>query len=188
MKKIIAATFCVLLTLSCFAGCKDKSNDNNNNSSSEPYMSSDSSTYKGFTGTVNKKWDDVKDDYKKLEDEAETEVDSTTTYTKDEVQKLVTSIENGTEELKNGVTDDNEETARRVYKDAHKLERLAKKGNSEASKEFDTLGKNAKALVKQYYGVADADFETVTDAVADGIKRVGKFTDDVWNSFLDMFK
>lgn len=187
MKKFLSIALSVLLLAGIFAGCGEKTdNESKPNDSSESYESED--TVKGFSGTVSRKWDDVKDDFLSLENAAEAEVGAITTISRADIENTVREMKEDLKELENGVDRDNEEKAKEVYKDAHKLEVMAKKGDTDASKEFKNLAKNTKALVKQYYGVADDDYETVRGAVKESIDKVGDFTDDIWNAFLDLFK
>lgn len=192
-KNIMKKTLVVLLVLSlilCFTGCagNTKNEEYGSNSNDSYDYSGNSSGIMGFSGTINKKWNDVKKDYTELETTAKEEIDESGKVTREEIEKLVTEIESGVDELKNGITDSNEDTARRVYKNAHKLELLAERGENDATKELKGLAKNTKALVKQYYGEADDDYNTVSEAVTSGLSKIRNFSDDIWNAFIDLFK
>lgn len=187
MKKILSVILCLLLGICIFAGCGEKMDDNRTESDNG-ITDSSNDTVRGFTGKIEKEWEEVKDDFESLEREAEAEVGAAATISRGDVENTVKEIKDGVNELKTGVNDENEDVAKKVYKDACKLEIMAKKGETEAAKEFSSLAKSSKALVKQYYGVADEDYDTVSDTVNKGIKKIENFTDDVWNAFIDLFK
>ncbi|MBR0466509.1 MAG: hypothetical protein IJJ40_03335 [Clostridia bacterium] len=185
MKKLLSIVLALGLIFT-FAACGNKEDQDYNSETSS--MSEPENTVKGFSGTIGKKWDSVKDDYAKLETEAKSEIDENKKVTREEINTLVNEIESGMKELENGITDSNEETAKKVYKDAHKLELLAERGETDASKELKNLAKNAKALVKQYYGVADDDYDTVREAVEGSLKKIKNFTNDIWDAFINLFE
>lgn len=188
MKKLLAFALCTVLLTAVFAGCGEKKSKNNESLPDTSSNGTVSDTVKGFDGKIGKKWEDVKDDFASEERKADAEVSAMATVTRADVEAVVYELKNGLKELENGVTDKNEGKAKEVYKNAHKLEIMAKKGDVEAAKEFSDLARNAKALVKQYYGVAEEDYDTLQESVRKGIDKIENFTDDIWNAFVDLFK
>lgn len=190
MEKLFSILLCCILVLS-FAGCKGgdvKNEEYGSNIASDNYEEKGNSSVKGFSGTINKKWDSVENDYTDIEKEAKEEIDGMKSFSKEEAEKLVNEIDSGLKELKDGISDNNEMTAKKVYKDAHKLELLANKGDTDVTREFKNVAKNTKALIKQYYGVADDDYDTVSEALTDGLTKIRNFSDDMWNAFIELFK
>lgn len=185
MKKLTAILLSLALVI-CFAGCGEKDNsiaDENGNTESKT-----EETVKGFDGKVNFKWDEVSEDYERLETEAEDELDKTSEFTRERVEEMAQKVEKGLKELENGITKDNKEVAYEVYKNAHKLEILAKKDKDNSDNDFLKLAKDTKAIIKQYHGEAEEDFEGLFSRIGENIDNIKNYTDDKWNEFLDMLK
>lgn len=188
MKKVLSLIFSALILITALAGCGEEKKEEKKTDPGTSIDDRASDTVRGFGGKISKKWDDVRKDYTSLENDAEAEVGAMNTVSRADVENIVKEMKSDLRDLEDGINDDNEEKAKEVYKDAHKLQIMAKKGDVEAAKEFEDLARNSKALVKQYYGVADDDYDTVKESVDKGINKIENFTDDIWNAFVDLFK
>ena len=182
MKKYLKTLFLISLCCVTLTGCNQSENDTNNNSGN---------TSGKFDGDVAIMWDDVKDDFDKIDDDVENNTDYLNSLTKDDITNLTTTIQDGYEKIKNGVTEDNQEEAKRVYEAAAKLEYLAKKGNdklTDEEKEVLKLGERTKALMMHYYGQGEGNYNDAVDDIEDAFDRVKDFTDDKWDELKSKFE
>lgn len=72
-------------------------------------------------------WNEIQPAFEKIEAEAKSEVSQVETVTTEEVEKLVRTIEENYEVVKNGGTEDAQEAAQKMYRAAQKLEALGEK-------------------------------------------------------------
>ena len=183
MKKIITLSVLFMTIITLLSGCMNKNVDstdiNENETNNEVEM---------FNGEINTFWNDVKDDYDQIELEAQREIESMDNIKTDDIKNLEKIIETNYKKLKNGINKDNEEDAKELYKAATKIEILSKKNNNNINHELVTLSKNAKKLVKHYYGEADTDFSTVKNDFEQGIENIKNYTEDKWEEFVNMIK
>lgn len=90
--------------------------------------------------------------------------------------------------IKEGITQDNQEEAKKVYAAASRLEYIEKNTDQKLSseeKEILELGKKTKTLMMYYYGNGEGVFQDAVDDVENGIDRVKNFTEEKWNDFKD---
>lgn len=178
MKKFLTLSLTFLIVAILAVGCTNKDTDEDN-------INNDIET---FEGNIYKSWNDVKADYDKIDAEVKEEVESQDEVTKAEVQDLVNTIETKYDKIKDGITEDNEDDAKELYRAAQKILEIAKVDGQKVDHEIVTLSENAKALVKHYYGEADDDFSTVKENFTSGIEKIKNYTEDEWQKFLDLFK
>lgn len=183
MKKYLKTLFLISLCCVTLTGCsRNRTNDNENDTSGNNGQ---------FGGDIAIMWDDVKDDFDKINDDVENNTDYLNSLTKDDITSLTTTIQNGYEKIKNGVTEDNQEEAKKVYEAAAKLEYLAKKGKdklTDEEKEVLELGEKTKALMMHYYGNGEGNYNDAVDDVESAFDRVKNFTDDKWEELKSKFE
>ena len=118
-------------------------------------------TDSGFKENVEIAWDDVKDDFDQIDQD---------------------------DKIKEGITLDNQEEAKKIYEAASRLEYIEKNTDQKLSseeKEILELGKKTKTLMMYYYGNGEGVFQDAVDDVENGIDRVKNFTEEKWNDFKD---
>ena len=127
-------------------------------------------------------WDDVKDDFDQIDQ------DVANNTSKQDVKALTQTILDGYDKIKEGITQDNQEEAKKVYEAASRLEYIEKNTDQKLSseeKEILELGKKTKTLMMYYYGNGEGVFQDAVDDVENGIDRVKSFTEEKWNDFKD---
>lgn len=178
MKKYLKTLFLVSLCCITLTGCNQSENDTNNTSGK-------------FEGDIAIMWDDVKDDFDKINDDVKNNSDSLDSLTKDDITNLTTTIQNGYEKIKNGINEDNQEEAKKVYEAAAKLEYLAEKGKgklTDEEKEVLELGEKTKALMMHYYGNGEGNYNDAVDDIEEAFDRVKNFTDEKWEELKSKFE
>lgn len=179
MKKFLTIAI-VLSILFISSGCMNKKVDDTDiNDNDEVEM---------FDGEINIFWNDVKNDYEKIEVESEREAENMDNVDYKYIKNLENNIETNYAEIKDGIDNNNEESAKEIYKSASLIEQLNKKDNVNINDELLTLSNNSKKLVKHYYGEADEDFTTVKNNFEKGIENIKNYTEDKWQEFVDMIK
>ena len=139
-------------------------------------------TDSGFKENVEIAWDDVKDDFDQIDQDVENDT------SKQDVKALTQTILDGYDKIKEGITQDNQEEAKKVYEAASRLEYIEKNTDQKLSseeKEILELGKKTKTLMMYYYGNGEGVFQDAVDDVENGIDRVKSFTEEKWNDFKD---
>lgn len=139
-------------------------------------------TDSGFKENVEIAWDDVKDDFDQIDQDVENDT------SKQDVKALTQTILDGYDKIKEGITQDNQEEAKKVYEAASRLEYIEKNTDQKLSseeKEILELGKKTKTLMMYYYGNGEGVFQDAVDDVENGIDRVKNFTEEKWNDFKD---
>ena len=197
MNKIFSLCVCMLLAGSILSGCGNNNanngntNANANNGSAAVTSAQSNSNGNGiemFTGNVGTKWDEVKTDYQKLENEAKTELDKQKNISKEDVNKLIDTVKDDYAKLKDGIDNDNKQTAQEMYKAAHKLELLGERNETAKDNEIVRIGTNAKEYIRHLHGEGDRNFGDVTNDIETGFEKIGDFTENVWNDFLNLFR
>lgn len=178
MKKILTLSFSFIIMLLLITGCNNKKVDDTD--------INENTSYEMFSGNINKSWDEVKNDYNNVELEAKREINSLNTVTIDDLKEIENTIETKYQNLKNGITEDNEDDAKELYKAAIKIQELAKRNNNNKNHELIDLSNNAKSLIKHYYGEADDDFSNVKNSFEAGIENIKNYTEDKWQEFLNL--
>ena len=136
---------------------------------------------------LEKDWESVKDEYTKIEEDAQKELDKMEEVSQEEIEELVKTVKEKYAEVKDGVTKENEEVAKELYKAAHELELLSEKSKDAIESEAVTLGKDAKEFVKDHYSDVEKDFDKVKENIEAGVKSIEQFTEEQWNNFLGLF-
>ena len=139
-------------------------------------------TDSGFKENVEIAWDDVKDDFDQIDQDVENDT------SKQDVKALTQTILDGYDKIKEGITQDNQEEAKKIYEAASRLEYIEKNTDQKLSseeKEILELGKKTKTLMMYYYGNGEGVFQDAVDDVENGIDRVKNFTEEKWNDFKD---
>ena len=183
MKKFLTITFSILLITIILTGCDKKVDDTDIDEDNEIEDSA-----RKFTGEINTSWDEVEDDYDNIELEAKREVSNMNNVTTNDIKELTNTIQTKYASVKNGITDDNENDAKELYKVSIKLQEIAKKDGTRVDHEITTLAENAEALVKHYYGKADKDFDNVKEDFESGLENIKDYAEDKWQEFVDLLK
>ena len=164
MKRYIITLILLITCTFTLTGCRNKTTDS------------------GFKENVEIAWDDVKDDFDQIDQDVENDT------SKQDVKALTQTILDGYDKIKEGITQDNQEEAKKVYEAASRLEYIEKNTDQKLSseeKEILELGKKTKTLMMYYYGNGEGVFQDAVDDVENGIDRVKKFTEEKWNDFKD---
>ena len=138
--------------------------------------------------TLDKSWDEVKDDYEAIELEAKREISQMNDIEVNDIKSLENTIEEKYKNIKNGINEDNEEDAKDLYKSAIKIEEISKRNNKNINHELVTLSQDSKSLIKHYYGEAEDDFTNVKNSFELRIENIKNYTEDKWQEFLDLLK
>lgn len=164
MKRYIITLILLITCTFTLTGCRNQTTDS------------------GFKGNVEIAWDDVKDDFDQIDQDVENDT------SKQDVKALTQTILDGYDKIKEGITQDNQEEAKKVYEAASRLEYIEKNTDQKLSseeKEILELGKKTKTLMMYYYGNGEGVFQDAVDDVENGIDRVKNFTEEKWNDFKD---
>lgn len=164
MKRYIMTLILLITCTFTLTGCRNQTTDS------------------GFKGNVEIAWDDVKDDFDQIDQDVENDT------SKQDVKALTQTILDGYDKIKEGITQDNQEEAKKVYEAASRLEYIEKNTDQKLSseeKEILELGKKTKTLMMHYYGNWEGIFQDAVDDVENGIDRVKNFTEEKWNDFKD---
>ena len=179
MKKFLTVALSIFLLTITLTGCGNKVDDTDIN---------DDNTVKRFRGNINTSWDEVEDDYNAIELEAREEVRNNKNITTDDIRNLTNTIQTKYQIIRNGITDDNEDDAKELYRSSIKLQEIAKKDDKRVQHEVTTLAENAEAMVKQFYGEAEDDFDDLKEDFENGIDNIKNYTIDKWQEFMDLLK
>ena len=164
MKRYIITLILLITCTFTLTGCRNQTTDS------------------GFKGNVEIAWDDVKDDFDQIDQDVENDT------SKQDVKALTQTILDGYDKIKEGITQDNQEEAKKIYEAASRLEYIEKNTDQKLSseeKEILELGKKTKTLMMYYYGNGEGVFQDAVDDVENGIDRVKNFTEEKWNDFKD---
>lgn len=190
MKKFIILSITFIFTILFVTGCNyNKVNDTNIDDTNINNADIDEdNNYEMFNGSIDKSWDEVKDDYEAIELEAKREVGKMNDITLDDIKSLENTIEQKYQNIKNGINDETEDDAKELYKAAIKIEEISKRNNKNVNHELITLSQDSKSLIKHYYGEANDDFTNVKNSFESGIENIKNYTEDKWQEFLDIIK
>lgn len=164
MKRYIITLILLITCTFTLTGCRNQTTDSD------------------FKENVEIAWDDVKDDFDQIDQDVENDT------SKQDVKALTQTILDGYDKIKEGITQDNQEEAKKVYEAASRLEYIEKNTDQKLSseeKEILELGKKTKTLMMYYYGNGEGVFQDAVDDVENGIDRVKNFTEEKWNDFKD---
>lgn len=123
-------------------------------------------------------WEDVSGSYDALYKETIEVAAAYDSYSAAEFKVLTSSIIEKADAVKSGVSEEDEESLRSLYKDAVLLEQLSMQSNSI---EADTLGKlslNIEELIKVAY--EKEDLEALKKEIADKASVIGSWDDSNW--------
>ncbi len=93
----------------------------------------------------------------------------------DDIQELTKTIQEGYDKIKGGVTQDNQEEAKKIYEAASRLQYIEEntdKKLTEEQKQVLELGKSMKTLMMHYYGNGDGDYDGAVDDVEQGLENI----------------
>lgn len=102
MKRYIITLILLITCTFTLTGCRNQTTDS------------------GFKGNVEIAWDDVKDDFDQIDQDVENDT------SKQDVKALTQTILDGYDKIKEGITQDNQEEAKKVYAAASRLEYIEK--------------------------------------------------------------
>lgn len=169
MKTILKPFIMMMLCFVSLTGCSQVKNDVEE-------------TADRFTGKVEIMWDDVKDEFDQIEQDI-TGNDEFMNSTSEDIRNLTTTIKDGYEKIKDGITQDNQEEAKKVYEAATKLEYIKKNSQvqfSDEEKEILELGEKTKVLLKHYYGNGEGNFSEAVEDVKERLDKLNDFSDEKW--------
>lgn len=172
MKKILQTFFLLSLCMVALTGCSQLKDDVEE-------------TADEFTGDVKILWNDVKDEFDQIEDSVENNEDYMTNLTKEDIVSLTTTIKEGYEKIKDGVTEDNHEEAKKVYEAASKLEYIKNNANEKWDDDEEKileLGEKTKELLKHYYGQKDGNYAEAKEDVEERLNKLESFSDEQWDN------
>lgn len=172
MKTKILTILCLIITIINLTGCKTIDKTTNE-----------------FTGKVEIAWEDVKSDFSNIANNITNDT-TLNNPTSDNLKQLTQTIQTGYEKIKNGITKDNNEEAKKVYEAASKLEYIennARNINDEERKALE-LGKKAKQLVMHYYGNGEGNYNDIVNDFNNRLNTVKSFTDEKWNTLIEHLK
>ena len=155
MKRYIITLILLITCTFTLTGCRNQTTDS------------------GFKENVEIAWDDVKDDFDQIDQDVENDT------SKQDVKALTQTILDGYDKIKEGITQDNQEEAKKIYEAASRLEYIEKNTDQKLSNE------ETKTLMMHYYGNGEGVFQDAVDDVENGIDRVKNFTEEKWNDFKD---
>lgn len=183
MKKFLNITFSLLFIIILLTGCGNKVDDTDIDNEDEIEES-----IQGFDGDIDTSWDEVSDDYNSIELEAREEIRNNSNITADDVRELANTIQTKYTTVKNGITSDNENDAKELYRASIKLQEIAKKDGVRINHEVTTLAENGEAMVKQFYGKTNDNFDDLKEDFERGIENIKNYTEDKWQEFMDLLK
>ena len=111
MKRYIITLILLITCTFTLTGCRNKTTDS------------------GFKENVEIAWDDVKDDFDQIDQDVENDT------SKQDVKALTQTILDGYDKIKEGITQDNQEEAKKVYEAASRLEYIEKNTDQKLSSE-----------------------------------------------------
>lgn len=172
MKKILALSLAIVMVAVVFVGCsKDEAKKE----------------IEKFEGKVEIAWVDAKDEFIKLEQNAEDSIKDMIKMDRDDLKEATAVIDEAYGKIKDGVTKDTEKYAKAMYEAGHKLEAMGAKYEDVAEHEIVKLGADAKAYVKHLYGEAEVDYSKVKTDVEKGLENVKGYSKEEWNKVEDLF-
>lgn len=170
MKKLLALFECSVFIIILITGCSTQAE------------------VKKFDGEIKIDWQDVEYEFTTIEKNANKDVKNVDEFSADELKVLVNDIDRKYDQIKNGVTKENHEVAKDIYRDAHKIEAFAMNADESLDNDVTKLAASAKSLVKHYYGEADEDYDKVKKEFEKELDKVKKFDSAAWNKIEDEFK
>lgn len=172
MKKIIIYLFLMIFAFT-LTGCRRADETANN-----------------FKGDIEIAWDDVKDDFNDIDQNIKKDTTYVSNIKGEDIQELTKTIQEGYDKIKGGVTQDNQEEAKKVYEAASRLQYIEEntdKKLTDKQKQVLELGKSMKTLMMHYYGNGDGDYDGAVDDVEQGLENIKGYTEDKWNDFKKQF-
>ena len=166
MKRYIITLILLITCTFTLTGCRNQTTDS------------------GFKGNVEIAWDDVKDDFDQIDQDVENDT------SKQDVKALTQTILDGYDKIKEGITQDNQEEAKKIDEAASRLQYIEEntdKKLTEEQKQVLELGKSMKTLMMHYYGNGDGDYDGAVDDVEQGLENIKGYTEDKWNDFKKQF-
>ena len=127
MKRYIITLILLITCTFTLTGCRNQTTDS------------------GFKENVEIAWDDVKDDFDQIDQDVENDT------SKQDVKALTQTILDGYDKIKEGITQDNQEEAKKVYEAASRLEYIEKNTDQKlSSEEKEAIDKaiNTNNLIK----------------------------------------
>lgn len=173
MKKIIIYLF-IILSPFTLTGCRKVDESANN-----------------FKGDIEIAWDDVKDDFSGIDQNIKKDSSYVSNITGEDIQELTKTIQEGYDKIKEGVTQDNQEEAKKVYEAASRLQYIEEntdKKLTDKQKQVLEIGKSMKTLIMHYYGNGDGNYDGAVDDVEQGLQNIKDYTEDSWNDFKKAFE
>ena len=166
MKRYIITLILLITCTFTLTGCRNQTTDS------------------GFKENVEIAWDDVKDDFDQIDQDVENDT------SKQDVKALTQTILDGYDKIKEGITQDNQEEAKKIYEAASRLQYIEEntdKKLTDEQKQVLELGKSMKTLMMHYYGNGDGDYDGAVDDVEQGLENIKGYTEDKWNDFKKQF-
>ena len=127
MKRYIMTLILLITCTFTLTGCRNQTTDS------------------GFKENVEIAWDDVKDDFDQIDQDVENDT------SKQDVKALTQTILDGYDKIKEGITQDNQEEAKKVYEAASRLEYIEKNTDQKLSSEEKEILDEAKAIEQEAY-------------------------------------
>lgn len=126
-------------------------------------------------------WDDVKNRYEQLSETVENAADLSDSFLQDDYKKILNSALNSVDELKSGVSKDDEQTAEDLFTIAEGLEKITGLFSSDSSRQLALIAGEIKELVMAAYNKSP-EFEQLKEKIRNDISAVLNWTKKQWLS------
>ena len=129
-----------------------------------------------------KAWETVEEQYDAVEIMAFIEASEKSGYTIDEIKSLVNDIDKYYQEIKDGITSDNEQMAITMYKVACTLDRMDDKHKGLSDHPVVELGDDAKDIIENSYNTKSGDYKESKNEFERTLKKVKNYNDKDWKA------
>ena len=126
-------------------------------------------------------WDDVKEHYNELSQTIENIADKSDTFLQDDYKKILNNALDSIDELKSGVSKDDEQTAQNLFTIAEGLEKITGLFSSDSSRQLALVAEEIKELVTAAYDKSP-DLEQLKEKIRNDIASILNWTKQQWLS------
>ena len=198
MKKFLCLTMVLAVLCMCFAGCSIKAAErkveeieDKVESKTDKIEEEIEKKAEVIEKEVEKKtekfdddvaWEAVEEEYDAVEIMAFIEASEKSGYTVDEIKTLVNDIDKYYQEIKDGITSENEQFAKTMYKAACTLDRMDDKHKGLSDHPVVELGDDAKDIIENSYNTKSGDYKESKNEFERTLKKVKNYTDEDWKS------
>ncbi len=127
-------------------------------------------------------WEAVEEQYEAVEIMAFIEASEKSGYTIDEIKNLVSDIDKYYQEIKEGITSENEQIVKTMYKVACTLDRMDDKHTGLSEHPVVELGDEAKDLIENSYNTKSSDYKESKKEFERALEKVKSYNDEDWKA------